>query len=60
MSRLFDLSARDCRAAGAGLVRQMKPLDASPMYRDSESGGAISQNGTNENFRIKTLRRKPQ
>jgi pilus assembly protein HofN len=38
----------------------LKALDASPLFRNSEFGGAVSRNGANENFRIKTLRRKPQ
>jgi len=38
----------------------LKALDASPLFRNSEFGMAVSRNGANENFRIKTMRRKAQ
>ena len=38
----------------------LKALDASPLFRNSEFGMALARSGANENFRIKTLRRKPQ
>ncbi len=38
----------------------LKALDASPLFRNSEFVMAVSRVGPNENFRIKTLRRKPQ
>ena len=38
----------------------LKALDASPLFRNSEFGMAVARNGANENFRIKTMRRKPQ
>jgi Tfp pilus assembly protein PilN len=38
----------------------LKVLDSSPLFRNSEFVMAVSRNGANENFRIKTMRRKPQ
>jgi Tfp pilus assembly protein PilN len=38
----------------------LKVIDSSPLFRNSEFGGAFGRNGDRENFRIKTLRRKPQ
>jgi pilus assembly protein HofN len=38
----------------------LKALDSSPLFRNSEFVMAVSRNGPNEVFRIKTLRRKPQ
>jgi Tfp pilus assembly protein PilN len=38
----------------------LKALDSSPLFRNSEFGMAVARNGTNEGFRIKTMRRKPQ
>jgi Tfp pilus assembly protein PilN len=38
----------------------LKVLDSSPLFRNSDFGGAVARTGANENFRIKTMRRKPQ
>jgi hypothetical protein len=38
----------------------LKALDSSPLFRNSEFVMAVSKAGTNENFRIKTMRRRPQ
>jgi pilus assembly protein HofN len=38
----------------------LKALDSSPLFRNSEFVMAVARVGANENFRIKTLRRKPQ
>ena len=38
----------------------LKVLDASPYFRNSEFGSLQRTNANTENFRIKTLRRKPQ
>jgi Tfp pilus assembly protein PilN len=38
----------------------LKALDSSPLFRNSEFGMAVARNGPNENFRIKTMLRKPQ
>ena len=38
----------------------LKALDASPLFRNSEFGGIQRTTNGTENFRIKTMRRKPQ
>jgi Tfp pilus assembly protein PilN len=38
----------------------LKVLDTSSFFRNSEFAGPVGRNGSNESFRIKTVRRKPQ